>query len=223
MKRILSLVMLFTSFCTFSACAGNGNKANGQQQNGSATGQSVMETQSDSTKTARKVLVAFFSHTGENYNVGYIEKGNTHIIAEMIAGEMGGELFEIETVKAYPKEYRPCIDVAKQEKESNARPELKADITTENYDVIFIGYPNWWEDMPMAVYTFIEKHKWKGKTVIPFCTHEGSGLSKTQQSIEKACVGSTVLQGLAVKGSIAQSSREEAKKSVQSWIKKLNF
>lgn len=221
MEKILSLVMLLTSFCTSSACAGN--KAGGQQQDSIESEQSVVEMQSGSAETGRKVLVAFFSHTGENYNVGYIEKGNTHIIAEMIAGETGGDLFEIETVKAYPKEYRSCIDVAKQEKESKARPELKSDIATDDYDVIFIGYPNWWGDMPMAVYTFIEKHKWQGKTVIPFCTHEGSGLSGTKQSLEKSCQGSTVLQGLAVKGSIAQKSQDEAKKAVLSWIKTLNL
>lgn len=221
MEKILSLVMLLTSFCAFSACAGNINKTNDQQRSSNEPEQPALQT--DVMKAGKKVLVAFFSHTGENYNVGYIEKGNTHIIAEMIAVETDGELFEIKTVKPYPKEYRSCIDVAKQEKETNARPELQSDIQVEDYDVIFIGYPNWWGEMPMAVYTFIEKHYWQGKTIVPFCTHEGSGLSGTKQSLEKSCKGSIVLQGLAIRGSVAQKSQEEAKKTVQSWIKKLSF
>lgn len=109
-------------------------------------------------KTDKKVLVAFFSRTGENYATGYIEKGNTHIVAEMIAEETGGTLFHIEPVTPYPEDYTECIQVAKKEKNENARPAVKADIKTEDYDMIFNGYPNWWGDMPMAVYTFIGKH-----------------------------------------------------------------
>lgn len=130
------------------------------------------------------MLVVFFSRTGENYAVGNIEKGNTHIVAEIIAKEIGGKLFRIETVKPYPDEYKACVEVAKAEKENNTRPEVKGDVKVENYDIIFLGYPNWWGDMPMAVYTFIEKHNWNGKTVVPFCTHEGSGLSGTERKLK---------------------------------------
>ena len=166
----------------------------------------------------KNVLVAYFSHTGENYAVGYITKGNTHIITEMIADEANGTLFEIEPVKEYPEDHNTCIDVAKKELQSKARPAIKQDVKVEDYDVIFIGYPNWWGDMPMAVYTFIEKHNWAGKTVIPFCTHEGSGLASTPSYIAKACKGATVGKGLAIKGSIAQNSQSSARKSVQNWM-----
>ena len=170
-----------------------------------------------------KVLVSFFSHTGENYGVGVIEKGNTHIVAEMIAEETGGKLFEIATVKPHPKTYKECVDVAKKEKESSARPALKADIAIDDYDVIFIGYPNWWGEMPMAVYSFIEKHNWQGKKVVPFCTHEGSGLSSTEQSLKKACKGATVLSGLAMRGTTAQNERANAGKDVKTWLARLNI
>ncbi len=166
----------------------------------------------------KKVLVAFFSRADENYNVGHIEKGNTHIVAEMIAQKTHGELFHIVTVKPYPAEYTPCVKQAKQEKESGARPEIKGDVKVEEYDVVYLGYPNWWGDMPMAVYTFIEKHNWKGKTVIPFCTHEGSGLSGTEEKIRQACKGATVEKGLAIKGSVAQNSRDKAEQSVDIWL-----
>lgn len=166
----------------------------------------------------KKVLVAFFSRADENYNVGRIEKGNTHIVAEMIARKTDGDLFHIVTVKPYPAEYMPCVEQAKQEKEAGARPEIKGDTKIEDYDVIYLGYPNWWGDMPMAVYTFIEKHNWRGKTVIPFCTHEGSGLSGTEEKIRRACQGATVGKGLAIKGSVAQNSRDKAEQSVDNWL-----
>ena len=174
-------------------------------------------------KNSKKVLVVFFSRTGENYAVGDIEKGNTHIIAEMIAEETGGKLFRIETVNPYPGEYKACVDVAKAEKESNVRPEIKSDVKVEDYDIIFLGYPNWWGDMPMAVYTFIERHDWNGKTVVPFCTHEGSGLSGTKRKLKDACKGATVSEGLAIKGTTAQNSHSQALKTVQAWLLKMSF
>lgn len=176
----------------------------------------------NSMETKQKSLVAFFSRADENYAVGYIEKGNTHIVAEMIAAETGADLFHIETVKPYPADYNECIEVAKREKQSKARPEIKGDICVEDYDVIYLGYPNWWGEMPMAVYTFIEKHNWQGKVVVPFCTHEGSGLSGTERRIQSACAGTTVLNGLAVRGYTAQNEQETARKAVRSWIKKLS-
>lgn len=167
----------------------------------------------------KKVLVAYFSRAGENYGVGNVAKGNTCVLAEIISEETGGRLFEIEPVAEYPKDYDECTDVAKREKETHARPAIKADIDVEDYDVIFIGYPNWWSDMPMPVYTFIEKHDWNGKLVIPFCTHEGSGLSRTESYIAEACKGATVGKGLAVKGSTAQKQREQTRKTVANWLK----
>ena len=179
-------------------------------------------SQTTDMKNSKKVLVVFFSRTGENYAVGNIEKGNTHIVAEIIAKETGGKLFRIETVKPYPDEYKACVEVAKAEKENNARPEVKGDVKVEDYDIIFLGYPNWWGDMPMAVYTFIEKHNWNGKTVVPFCTHEGSGLSGTERKLKNVCRGAMVSEGLAIKGTTAQNSQPQALKAVQTWLKKVN-
>lgn len=209
MKYLSTILALFLSLCSIASCS--------QGKKDMAT--KTQET--DSVKTEKKVLVTFFSHTGENYAVGNITKGNTHIIAEMIAENTGGKLFEIVPVKDYPVTYNACVDVAKKEKESGARPAVKDDIAIEDYDVVFIGYPNWWGDMPMAVYTFIEKHRWTGKTVIPFCTHEGSGLSNTEEYIADACKGAKVEKGLAIKGSTAQNKQEQAKKYVAQWLKQL--
>ena len=183
-------------------------------------GQTTEEVNMDGKK-----LVVYFSHTGENYNVGYIEKGNTAIIADMIAEATGADKFEIVPEKDYPVDYNECIEIAQQEKRANARPEIKGDINIEDYDVIFIGYPNWWGEVPMCVYTFIEKHDWNGKTVIPFITHEGSGMGGTDSKIAKSTAGSNTLvgKGLAVQGKVAQENRASAKKSVDNWLTGLGF
>ncbi len=170
------------------------------------------------------ILIVYFSHTGENHNVGVIEKGNTHIIADMIAEETGADLFEIVTAEPYPDTYDECTDVAKREQKENARPEIvDPPEDLDGYDTVFIGYPIWWGDLPMAVYTFLESYDFSGKTVVPFCTHEGSGLSGTESSIEETCSGATVLDGLAIRGATAQDEQEEAKSDVLDWLGELGF
>ena len=181
------------------------------------------ESENPETMKDRNVLVAFYSRTGDNYAVGNISKGNTHIVAEMIADKTGGRLFEIEPVNPYPEDYTECTEVAKREKDEDARPAIKNDIAVEDYDVIFIGYPIWWGDAPMPVHTFIDKHKWEGKTVIPFCTHEGSGLAGTEEIMRNSCNGSTILRGLAIKGTMAQNQQDNARHSIDSWLEGLNF
>ena len=171
----------------------------------------------------KKVLIAYFSRADENYNVGYIKKGNTEIIAEMIAKETKGTMFHIETEAPYPANYMECIDLAKKEMNTHARPAIQGDVNVEDYDVIFLGYPNWWGEVPMAIYTFIEKHQWQDKTVIPFCTHEGSGLGSTEGKLKKACQGATFLPGLDVQGTIAQKSQKTAEQSVKTWLEKLEY
>ncbi len=182
-------------------------------------------TQNKEMKTDGKKLVVFFSHTGENYNVGFIEKGNTHIVADMIADATGADRFEIVPTKAYPVDYNECIEIAKKEKQANARPAIKEDMKIEDYDVIFIGYPNWWGEVPMCVYTFIEKHDWNGKTVIPFITHEGSGMGGTDRKIAAACKGADVAvgKGLAIQGKVAQEDQEATQKSVNNWLSGLKI
>ena len=170
----------------------------------------------------KKILAVYFSRPGNNYAVGNVATGNTQIVAEMIATETHASIFRIVPVKAYPSDYKACTEQARKEKDTKARPAVKGDIKVEDYGVIFIGYPNWWGDAPMPVYTFIEAHKWAGKTVIPFCTHEGSGLSNTAE-IKAAVKGATMRDGLAVYGHVAQNEREKTLASVQKWLKKLGY
>lgn len=171
-----------------------------------------------------KTLVAFFSRAGENYNVGVIKTGNTRVVADLIAERTGADLFEIRTVTPYPESYDECTDVAMREQTANARPEIvDPPASLDAYDTVFVGYPIWWGDLPMAVYSFLERYDFSGKTVIPFCTHEGSGLGGTQSGVEKACPGAKVRAGLAVKGTVAQNDHGKAKSAVEDWLGKLGF
>lgn len=179
------------------------------------------ETKENNMET-KKILVVFYSRPGANYSVGNVKEGNTKVLAKIIADETGADLFEIEPVKAYPADYDECTRVAKAEKEANARPAIVSDKEIKEYDVVFIGYPNWWSDAPMPVYTFIDGHDWNGKTVVPFCTHEGSGLSNARQ-IKAACKGANVLEGLGMYGHVAQNQRDKARADVQKWLKGLGL
>lgn len=169
-------------------------------------------------ETEKKSLVAFFSRAGENYAVGNVSEGNTSIVAGIIAGETGSDMFRIETEKPYPEQYDQCVKISIQEKRSCARPAIKGDIRIEDYDIIYLGYPNWCGDMPMAVYTFMSRHSWHGKTIAPFCTNEGSGLSGTEERIRSSCPGATVLEGLSIRGTSAQGDEDKVRLAVKSWL-----
>ena len=169
-----------------------------------------------------KSLVLYFSRAGENYNVGMVEKGSTQLVAEMIAGETGADLFKLETVNAYPENYRECVTVTRNEKNANARPQLQS--VPENlteYKNIYLGYPIWHADMPMALYTFLENNDLSGKTVLPFCTHAGSGLAGTVETIRTKCPGATVTEGFAIAGTTVQQSAESTKNSLSAWLAKV--
>lgn len=163
-------------------------------------------------------LVAFYSRADENYFGGayrYIEVGNTEKAAKMIAGLTGAKLFKIEQKVPYAKDYQTCIAQAKADKQAGARPELVSlPDSLDGYDEIYLGYPNYWGTMPMAVYTFLEAFDWAGKTIHPFCTHEGSGLSNTERDIAKAAKGANVAKGLAIHG----SSVDSAEKAIEGWV-----
>lgn len=169
-----------------------------------------------------KILIAFFSRADENYSVGIVEVGNTEIMANNIAELTGGDLFKIEPVNSYPTSYDDATDVARQEKDENARPEMKNTINNiDEYDTIFIGYPIWWNDMPMCVYTFLESYDFSGKTIIPFNTHEGSGNAGTYMTIKNKLTDSDVLDGLAIRGINARE--DSSKQTIEIWIKELNI
>ncbi|MDR1615111.1 MAG: flavodoxin [Campylobacteraceae bacterium] len=157
----------------------------------------------------QKVLIAYFSWGG-----------NTKTIAEYIHEAAGGDMFEIKTLQPYPKEYNPTVDTAKEEQRLNARPKLSATIDNmSGYDTVFLGYPNWWGTIPMALFTFLEAYDLTGKTIIPFCTHEGSGFGSSIDDIKRLSPNALILQGFVVRG----GSVKRAKNDVDKWISRLDI
>lgn len=151
-----------------------------------------------------KTLIAYFSWSG-----------NTEELAGMIQEATGGDLFAIETETPYTDDYNAVVDQAQQEQADNARPALAAQVENmDDYDTVFIGYPNWWSDVPMAVLTFLESYDWTGKTVIPFCTSGGGGFGNGINSIEAATEGAVVLEGFHVGGSSVSGAKED----VAAWL-----
>ena len=174
-----------------------------------------------------RILVVYFSRTGEQYTVGVIDHGNTAIVAEMIADETGADLFEVlPEDDHYPMTYAELTDVAKKEQNEKARPAYAGDVPDlSQYDTVFIGAPVWWGDWPMIMYTFFEENAeaLSGKTLVPFSTHEGSGLSGFDKKLSSAVSGSTVLKGLAARGNDCQNDQDSVRKSVNDWLMKLGF
>lgn len=172
-----------------------------------------------SEEVMKKILTIYYSRDGENYWNGEIRtlaEGNTKIAAEYIQEAVGGDIFRVETEKDYPEKYLDCIEAAKKELREHARPQLrKWPEDLDSYDIIFIGYPNWWGTLPMVMYNLLEKSPLKGKTVIPFCTNEGSGMGSSERALGLLCRGCRILPGLSVKGCETQQRKEE----IQNWAK----
>lgn len=238
-NRFLAVLLVFIMIFSLAACSQSVTtqsetstiqETETQQADTEAVPESETVIEPDSSQNQdtdtvdTKVLIAFFSRADENYGVGVVEKGNTQIVAEMIAEETGADLFHIQTVTPYPADYDECTEVAKKEQSDNARPELNVQVQDfEGYDVVYLGYPIWWSDMPMAVYTFLESYNFEGKTIIPFSTHAGSGLARTVDSIKESCSQSTVLDGFSVSGADAQNEQDNTKELVTDWLQKVEY
>lgn len=159
-----------------------------------------------------KNLIIYYSRKGENYVNGKIknlEKGNTEICAEYIKDAVGGDLFEVETVHEYPKNYRECTIKSQEEVNRSTRPKLKRYLdSVDGYDNIFICGPCWWGTYPMAVFSLIENLDFSGKTVLPLMTHEGSGMGSSVKDLKRICKGANITAGLAVHGADAVKSKD---------------
>lgn len=165
-----------------------------------------------------KKLIAFYSRADENYVNGQIKTlktGNTEIAAGIIQQLTGADSFQIEQAQPYAKDYNKCIAQAQADQQKNLRPELKGyPGSLDEYDVIYLGFPNYWSTMPMAVFTFLEHFDFTGKTIKPFCTHEGSGMGNSINDIKNLCPTARVEAGLAIRG----GSVEQSKQKIEQWI-----
>lgn len=233
MKRFATMILTGFLMLAFTACSNSGNtSSNSTEENKTSDIVSNSTTEStdtdgnnstENTEGGSKMLVAYFSLAGEQYCVGVIEEGNTSIIAHMIAEQTGADLFEIKAVNPYPTSHSELLDVSRKEMSDKARPEIADTVDNmDDYDTVFIGYSNWLGDMPMIVYNFLESYDLSGKTIVPFCTHGGSGLSGTERTI-KNITGGKMADGFAITGTTAQNDHDTAKSKVTEWLKEGSF
>lgn len=165
-----------------------------------------------------KTLILYFSRAGDNYTndgIKNLETGNTEVIANYIKEFTDADIFKMDPLKEYPDDYMECTEVAQKELNDDARPELKEYIEDiSEYDLIYIGFPNWWSTMPMPMWTQLERLDFSGKRIRPFVTHEGSGFGKSLKDLKKLCPGAKIEDGLSIQGSVVSNSKEK----VQNWV-----
>lgn len=208
MKKIFTPLYAALLLLPFTAC--NNNTGDTAKLAEPATPPTpAVEAKTEPKAESGAILVTYFSKTG-----------NTKAVAEMIAKNTGGTIHQIEPEVAYPEDYQASVDVARKEKDTNARPKLKAsDLDMTKYGTVFVGYPNWWSSMPMPMFTFLESYDFTGKQVVPFCTHGGGGAGTGFADIQKSAKGATLLDGIAILGKNAAESED----TVKEWLAKLEF
>ena len=205
--------MLAAVLCLLVSTACSSNKKSESSESESA------EAQAEPAKSGGKTLIVYFSHAGDNYAVGNIKVGNTKIVTDYIAELIDADMFEIKTSKYDGIAYKPLCDLAKKEQENGELPPYDGDIDVSQYETIFIGGPIWWGTYPQVMFTFLKKHDLSLKILIPFTTHEGSGLGNCLQDLTKLYPRATVRQGLAIYGHDAKTSKDR----VEQFLKKQGY
>lgn len=209
-KRIMMLVLgiaviMVAIFGIFTYLNNNQNES--QDTNETVSNES--KTDDINIENMGNTLILYFSMSG-----------NTETVANYIHEEIGGDIVKLETVQTYPEDYDELVDYAREEQRDNTRPELETTIENiEQYDTIFLGYPNWWGDMPMPIYSFLDQYDLSNKTIAPFITHGGSGLSGTPANIANEEPDAVVTEGLAINGDDVDDCQDE----VNEWLNELNF
>ena len=199
MKKLLTLMMSSALALSLAAC--------GSQSAAEENTAAVAETAE--TASAGSMLVAYFSWSG-----------NTEQMAQIIAEETGAELFEIAPATPYTEDYNELLDIAQQEQAEDARPELAAQVENwDSYDTVFVGYPNWWSDAPMAVYTFLESYDWTGKALVPFNTSASGSFGRSLSGIEENAAGAELLEGL----DLTENELSDAESRISEWLTDLGL
>ena len=206
------LLASFLCLVVSTACSGT-NKSE-TSMNETATQQAV------EVKTGSKALVVFFSHAGDNYSVGNIKVGNTKIVADYITELTGADQFELVIHKYDGMAYRPLCDLAKKELEDGELPEFEGELKNlDQYETVFIGGPVWWGTYPQVMFTFFSKYDLNGKTIIPFTTHEGSGLGRCVEDVKRAYPNANVTGEFSIYGHEVR----DGKSQVEKWLKGLGY
>ena len=218
--NIKSIITAVVALLASTACSGGAKHGSPRQSGaGLAPGANKEQTLNKTTMTEGKAIVVFFSHAGDNYAVGNIEVGNTKIVADYITELTGAEQFEIVTHKYDGMAYTPLINLAKEETRKGELPEYEGDVDMSQYDTVFIGGPVWWGTYPQVMFTFFKKHAndLKGKTVVPFTTHEGSGLANCVEDVKAAFAGANVTKGFSIYGHEVRTEKGK----VEKWLKEV--
>ena len=222
MKKLCSILLSMTLLFSLAAC-GSGEPASSESGPSEASASSSEASSQADAKSAEMsagsedepaeseaptaeggTLIAYFSWSG-----------NTEQMAQTIQAEIGGDLFKIEPATPYTEDYDTLLDIAQQEQAEDARPELAAQVENwDSYDVVFVGYPNWWSDAPMAVYTFLETYDFDGKTLIPFNTSASGGFGRSLSGLEESVFGATILEGI----SFTERTLGDAQSEVAAWL-----
>ena len=228
MKKWTSLLLTLTTVLFLAACGNSGTQENTSEPPASVSGSTTEETpaptdteapaeepaeepseepaesETPTTEDSSSVLIAYFSWSG-----------NTEQVAQIIQQETGGDLFEIAPATPYTDDYNELLDIAQQEQSDKARPELAGQVENwEQYDTIFVGYPNWWSDAPMAVYTFVESYDWSVKTLVPFNTSASGGFGRSLSGLEESASGAAILEGI----SFTERTLGDAQSEVTAWL-----
>lgn len=218
MKKVFSILMIFTLIFSLAACSNANNEELSSSTQESSSQSSVIteeqNTSSESTgeptdETGTKSLVVYFSWSG-----------NTENVAKSIQSQTDSDIFEIVPATPYSDDYDTVVDLAQEEQRNNARPAISGSIDNiDQYDVVYVGFPNWWGDMPMILYTFFDTYDLSGKTVALFCTSGGSGLSNTVNEVKELEPNATVTEGLHI-GSSSSSDPDDA---VSEWLSEIGL
>jgi len=208
-KKLIILVLTLLMAVFLSACSGNSTKTETKSENATTQTKNESSAPAQTPAKTKKVLVAYFSRSG-----------NTREMAQQIQKILGGDIFEIQTVTPYPFEYSAVTKQAKQELESGFKPPIRAKVANiKEYDVIFVGSPNWWGTIAPPVMTFLSEHDLSGKIIVPFITHQGSGLGRSAADIAKLAPQATMREGLALWGKDVGRSQDQIAK----WLNDLNL
>lgn len=201
MKKVWTFILSMAFVLSLAACGGTAASSDGSASSEPAASASASSAQPAAPSEAAEPSAESETSAGEGGTlVAYFSwSGNTQQMAQIIAEQTGGDLFEIAPATPYTEDYDELLDIAQQEQAEEARPALAAEVENwDSYDTVFVGYPNWWGDAPMAVYTFLESYDWTGKTLVPFNTSASSGFGRSLEGIAQSAAGATVLEGLAL-------------------------
>ena len=224
MKKWTALLLALAMTLSLAACGSSGNQENASDMSASAGGSAAEETpaptdtETPAAAPAEDPAESGTSATGDPGSVliAYFSwSGNTEQVAQLIQEATGGDLFEITPAVPYTDDYDELLDIARQEQSDSARPELAAQVENwGRYDTVFVGYPNWWSDAPMVVYTFLESYDWTGKTLIPFNTSASGGFGRSLDNLAGSAAGATILEGL----SFTERTLGDAQSEVPAWL-----